>query len=72
MTDQLHVEMSSEGDEDEEYWDYKSSGDPGCEMRLEGVKLDPAQNTDLWGLSSILMLRTLQNVGKRPLILLCL
>ena len=46
MTDQLHVEMSSEGDEDEEYWDDKSSGDPGCQMRLEGVELHPAQNAD--------------------------
>ena len=39
--------MSSECDEDEEYWYYKSSGDPGCEMGLEGVKLDPTQDAYL-------------------------
>ena len=39
--------MSSECDEDEEYWYNKSSGDPGCEMGLEGVKLDPTQDAYL-------------------------
>ena len=47
VANQLHVEMSSESDEDEEYWDDKSSGNPGCEVRLEGVELDPTQDADL-------------------------
>ena len=39
--------MSSECDEDEEYWYDKSCGDPGCEMRLEVVKLHPAKYANL-------------------------
>ena len=38
--------MSSECDEYEEYRDYESSGNPGSQMRLEVVKLDPTQDAD--------------------------